>query len=85
MPTYEYECTTCGYRFEMLQKISENPISACPKCSGKVKRLISDSSSFILKGSGWYETDYVKHDKPQTKSGGKSAGQPADKAPPGNK
>lgn len=65
MPIYEYKCTSCGYIFEMLQKISEKPIDRCPKCNAKVKRLISDSGSFILKGSGWYATDYVKKDKPQ--------------------
>lgn len=66
MPIYEYKCTSCGYTFEMLQKISEKPIDKCPKCNAKVKRLISNSGSFILKGSGWYATDYVKKDKPST-------------------
>ncbi len=77
MPTYEYECSSCGYRFEMLQKISEKPINTCPKCNGKAKRLISSSSSFILKGSGWYETDYVKKDKQQTQEHAKTSDQQA--------
>ncbi|MCL4558748.1 MAG: zinc ribbon domain-containing protein [Deltaproteobacteria bacterium] len=69
----------------MLQKISEKPISACPKCKGKVKRLISDSSSFILKGSGWYETDYGKNNKPGSTSGSKPVNPSTDKTPPDNK
>jgi putative FmdB family regulatory protein len=85
MPTYEYECTSCGYRFEMLQKISEKPVNTCPKCKGKVKRLISGSSSFILKGSGWYATDYVKNNKPQTQAQPKTSSPSADKTSSHNK
>ncbi len=66
MPIYEYQCGSCDYKFEMLQKITEKPIDICPKCKGKVKRLISKRGSFILKGSGWYVTDYVNKDKQQT-------------------
>ena len=57
MPTYEYECTKCGDKFEALQKISDEPIKKCKKCKGKVIKLIS-ASGFVLKGSGWYVTDY---------------------------
>ena len=57
MPTYEYECTKCGDKFEALQKISDEAIKKCKKCKGKVIKLIS-SSGFVLKGSGWYVTDY---------------------------
>ncbi len=85
MPTYEYECTSCGYRFEMFQKISEKPVNTCPKCKGKVKRLISGSSSFILKGSGWYATDYVKNNKPQTEAQHKTSSPSADKTSANNK
>ncbi len=85
MPTYDYECTACGYKFEMFQKISEKPVTTCPKCKGKVKRLISDSGSFILKGSGWYATDYVKDNKTQTHAQNKTTNQSADKTPASNK
>jgi putative FmdB family regulatory protein len=85
MPTYEYECTSCGYKFDMFQKISEKPITTCPRCKGKVKRLISKSSSFILKGSGWYATDYVKNNKPQTHAQNKTSNQSADKTSSNNK
>ncbi len=60
MPTYEYECTQCGYRFEKFQMITAKPLEQCPKCGKKVKRLISSGSGIIFKGSGFYATDYRK-------------------------
>ncbi|NLA75166.1 MAG: zinc ribbon domain-containing protein [Deltaproteobacteria bacterium] len=58
MPFYEYECTKCHRHTEVLQKISDPPITKCEKCRGKMKKLISQST-FHLKGSGWYVTDYA--------------------------
>lgn len=58
MPTYEYKCLDCGTRFEEFQQITDPPISSCPKCSGKVKKLISAGSGLLFKGSGFYTTDY---------------------------
>ncbi len=52
MPTYEYECGTCGLRFERRQGIAEEPIAECPECHGKVQRLISGGAGFILRDSG---------------------------------
>ena len=57
MPIYEYECLSCGKRTEVLQKMSDAPLAACPNCGGEVKKLIS-APAFQLKGSGWYATDY---------------------------
>ncbi|SDT84491.1 FmdB family zinc ribbon protein [Desulfobacula phenolica] len=57
MPVYEYQCTECGQIEEALQKISDSPLTTCPHCKGSLKKLISQSS-FHLKGSGWYVTDY---------------------------
>jgi putative FmdB family regulatory protein len=57
MPVYEYQCTECGQIEEALQKISEAPLETCSHCKGHLKKLISQSS-FHLKGSGWYVTDY---------------------------
>ena len=57
MPIYEYECQDCGKRFEIFQRISEEPLNECRACGGKLRRLISQCS-FQLKGSGWYVTDY---------------------------
>lgn len=60
MPIYEYECTKCGFQTEVWQKFSEKPVSKCEKCKGKMKKLISQST-FHLKGSGWYVTDYASN------------------------
>ncbi|OQY53168.1 MAG: FmdB family transcriptional regulator [Desulfobacteraceae bacterium 4572_89] len=57
MPVYEYECVDCGRIEEAFQKISESPLEVCPQCKGHLKKLISHST-FHLKGSGWYVTDY---------------------------
>jgi putative FmdB family regulatory protein len=57
MPIYEYECTSCCNVFEVFQRMTENPLTACPDCSGSVKKLVS-RSSFQLKGSGWYADGY---------------------------
>ena len=57
MPTYEYHCDGCGRDFEVKQRISEAPLTACDVCGGPVRRLISPAP-FILKGEGWYVTDY---------------------------
>jgi putative FmdB family regulatory protein len=59
MPIYEYECTGCGKHHEIIQKMSDKPLVKCPRCSGKLQKLISQSA-FHLKGSGWYATDYAK-------------------------
>jgi len=61
VPIYEYQCTDCGKCFEHMQKITEEPLSSCAFCSGKVKKLVSNCS-FQLKGTGWYVTDYGKKD-----------------------
>jgi putative FmdB family regulatory protein len=57
MPIYEYECLSCGKRTEILQRMNDAPLAACPSCGAEVKKLIS-APSFQLKGSGWYATDY---------------------------
>ena len=65
MPIYEYECTKCGKIEEVLQKFSDNPLVKCKHCSGKLHKLISHSS-FHLKGTGWYVTDYASKSKPNS-------------------
>jgi putative FmdB family regulatory protein len=58
MPLYEYRCGACDHQFEVMQKLSDRPIRKCEKCGRlKAKRIISQTS-FVLKGSGWYTTDY---------------------------
>lgn len=61
MPIYEYKCQKCGI-FEITQKITDKSLGKCPTCKGKVKKLIS-STSFQLKGTGWYVTDYARKGK----------------------
>ncbi len=67
MPIYEYTCTKCGHEFEVMQKFSDKPIRKCEKCGGKVKKQIS-STAFVLKGTGWYVTDYARKDKGENKN-----------------
>ena len=57
MPTYEYECEQCRRVFEVKQRISDAPLTTCEVCGGTIRRLLS-SAPFILKGRGWYVTDY---------------------------
>jgi putative FmdB family regulatory protein len=59
MPLYEYQCDTCGRRFERIQKFSDPPVETCPTCSGPVKKLFS-APAIQFKGSGFYITDYAK-------------------------
>jgi putative FmdB family regulatory protein len=61
MPIYEYRCHKCGKTVEVMQKFSDQPLSRCPHCLGKVSKIISNCS-FQLKGTGWYVTDYKKGD-----------------------
>lgn len=56
MPTYEYECASCGFRFEKRQRFDEEPLSVCPNCEGSLHRVFH-SSPIIFKGSGFYVTD----------------------------
>jgi putative FmdB family regulatory protein len=61
MPLYEYRCNDCEKVFEVLQKITAEPLGKCLYCAGSVEKLIS-STSFQLKGSGWYVTDYKNNE-----------------------
>ena len=60
MPTYEYECQKCGHHYELYQSIKDAPKRTCPKCRGRVKRLLGTGAGLIFKGSGFYITDYRK-------------------------
>ncbi len=59
MPTYEYQCVSCGHRFEKFQSFSAEPIKECPVCGAPVKKVITPAG-IIFKGSGWYITDSKK-------------------------
>lgn len=59
MPLYEYQCDSCGHRFEVIRKFSDAPLERCPKCDGVIRKLQS-APAFQFKGTGWYITDYAK-------------------------
>lgn len=58
MPIYEYVCEKCGHHLEIMQKMSDKPLTKCPECKGNLEKIFSQTS-FQLKGSGWYATDYT--------------------------
>ena len=60
MHTYDYECTKCNHRHEVFQSITAEPLTKCPVCGGRIKRLISAGVGVIFKGSGFYTTDYKR-------------------------
>jgi len=75
MPNYDYECQTCGHRFEVFQSMNDAKLTDCPQpgCDGKVKRLLGTGAGLIFKGAGFYQTDY--------RSNSYQAGAKADSAP----
>lgn len=91
MPTYDYQCQTCGHRFEVFQSMKDERLTDCPEegCPGPVKRLLGTGAGIIFKGSGFYETDYrsdsykkaAKADKPAGDSGGSSGASSGDSKP----
>ena len=58
MPTYEYRCTKCKRGHEAFQSITAKPLTKCPKCKGRLVRLLGRGAGFLFKGSGFYTTDY---------------------------
>ncbi|MBN2399599.1 MAG: zinc ribbon domain-containing protein [Candidatus Aminicenantes bacterium] len=62
MPTYEYECLKCGWKFERRQSIHEGPVRECPRCHGRVQRLVSGGGGFIMKDSGHDRTGESRSD-----------------------
>ena len=69
MPTYAYECRKCGHQFEKFQPITAEPVKTCPKCRGKVARMLTTGAGIIFKGSGFYQTDYKKSAAPAVEKG----------------
>lgn len=76
MPLYEYECTQCAERVEIIQNLSDPPYSHCPKCGGDMKKLFS-APAIQFKGTGWYKTDYAGSGK-KTESRGDTSESKAD-------
>jgi putative FmdB family regulatory protein len=72
VPTYEYKCNDCGREFEVRQRISEPALTQCETCGGTLKRLLS-AAPFILKGEGWYVTDYPSESRKKARESEKSS------------
>lgn len=80
MPVYEYACRGCGFEFEREQRITDKPLKKCPECGAmKAKRLIS-RTSFVLKGSGWYNDLYASPKPAGAKDDAATAQGASDKA-----
>ena len=79
MPIYEYACVSCDLHLEALQKMSEDPLVFCPECGEESLRKKVSAAAFVLKGSGWYETDFKNSGKEKPKDAKASDGQPTSK------
>jgi putative FmdB family regulatory protein len=81
MPTYQYRCTDCGEQLEVVQKFSDDPLSVCPSCEGRLRKVFS-SVGVVFKGSGFYKTDSRSSKSSSSASAGSSASAtPAASAP----
>ena len=58
MPIYEYLCQQCGHTLDAIQKVSDEPLTVCPKCEARALTKLISAPAFKLKGTGWYETDF---------------------------
>lgn len=63
MPTYEYRCRDCGHTFDIVQKMSDDPLTHCPECGGQLRKVFAPPA-ISFKGSGFYATDHGKKSKP---------------------
>jgi putative FmdB family regulatory protein len=82
MPTYEYECKSCGYYFDVFQSMSDSPLTTCPQCGKEVRRLIRGGSGIIFKGSGFYVTDKKGGSNSRTSSAQPAGKEASDKPKP---
>src|SRR5206468_12933675 len=78
MPTYQYACTSCGERLEVVQKFSDDPLTACPACQGTLRKVFSPVG-VVFKGSGFYKTDSRSSAKKQAGGKDRAAESPAPK------
>lgn len=74
MPIYEYKCSACGHRFEELQKFSDAPLVECPVCHKPALKKQITEAGFVLKGTGWYQTDFKNEGSKPSSSGSHTAG-----------
>ncbi len=76
MPTYDYRCKKCSHEFALFQGIKEKPRRTCPKCRGRIERLVTGGGGFILKGNGFYSTDHRSSDYKQAVEREKKSAEP---------
>jgi len=82
MPIYEYTCSACGHQLEAMQSISEPPLRQCPKCRKRSLKKMVSAAGFVLKGTGWYVTDFRDKKKEKSQKKEKADGETAaDKKP----
>ena len=74
MPIYGYRCDNCGHQLEVLQKVSDEPLKVCPKCQGKLTKILYPAG-VIFKGSGFYSTDYKGSNKSASGNGSAPSGE----------
>jgi len=73
VPIYEYKCGSCGGRFEVIQKFSDPELTICKICNAAAIRKVLSPTAFVLKGNGWYATDYPSQDRKQASASEKPA------------
>jgi putative FmdB family regulatory protein len=73
MPIYEYQCTSCHHHFDLMQKISDDPIKLCPNCDHNAVIKLVSAAGFQLKGTGWYATDFKNKNNPPNKEASETA------------
>jgi len=74
MPIYEYRCDNCGEHLEALQRMSDPALTVCKNCGAEALQKVMSQTSFVLKGTGWYATDYKSKPAPSESSGAKTSG-----------
>ena len=84
MPIYGYRCSNCGNQFEVYQKMSDEPVQTCPKCQGKVTKMLYPNG-VVFKGSGYYSTDYKGSSASSASNGSSSSGESKPEAKPESK
>lgn len=78
MPIYEYRCSACGHELEVMQKMSEAPLTECPACATQNLQKLISAAGFRLKGAGWYETDFKRDKKRNLHDGEGTKEKPAE-------
>ena len=79
MPIHEYQCTGCHHKFDLLQKMNDEPAKKCPECSKDTLVRLVSAAAFQLKGTGWYATDFKNKGKPAQKTEDKPSSSDATK------